>query len=153
MTDLQNKLFASLLRTACIREPSAEHRFHPVRKWRFDYAWPADHLALEIEGGVWMASHGHKSRHFSGSGAKADMEKYNAAACLGWRIIRRMPEQLLTVETVELVRTALVAASGTRELPPPADQPGARTLPCDRATTERPVEAARPPPLGPSADG
>ena len=28
-----------------------EYRFHPTRKWRFDYAWPENKIALEVEGG------------------------------------------------------------------------------------------------------
>ena len=34
-------------------EPEREYRFAPPRRWRFDFAWPAAMLALEVEGGVW----------------------------------------------------------------------------------------------------
>lgn len=29
-----------------------EHRFHPTRRWRFDFAWPDEKVALEVEGGT-----------------------------------------------------------------------------------------------------
>ncbi len=60
-----------------------EHRFHPVRKWRFDFAWPELKIAAEVEGGVWT-----KGRHTRGAGFIKDCEKYNAAGELGWRVFR-----------------------------------------------------------------
>ena len=41
------------LKVDCVKE----FKFHPVRKWRFDYAVPEHKIALEVEGGVWT---GHK---------------------------------------------------------------------------------------------
>lgn len=66
----------------------AEHQFHPIRKWRFDYAF-LDHLvAVEIEGGAWK-----NGRHTRGSGFEKDREKYNEAAKSGWRIFRFSPDE------------------------------------------------------------
>lgn len=59
-----------------------EHRFHPKRKWPFDFAWLDLMVAVEIEGGHW---HG---RHTRGKGFVDDCEKYNAATALGWRVLR-----------------------------------------------------------------
>lgn len=64
----------------------AEYKFHPDRKWRFDYAWVDKKIALEIEGGIWK-----KGRHVRGKGYENDCEKYSEAAVLGWRIIRATP--------------------------------------------------------------
>jgi hypothetical protein len=33
--------------------PVEEYGFHPTRKWRFDYAFVGEKLAVEVEGGVW----------------------------------------------------------------------------------------------------
>lgn len=60
-----------------------EHRFHPVRRWRFDFAWPDHKVAVEIEGGTWTGG-----RHTRGGGFEADAEKYLEALMLGWRVIR-----------------------------------------------------------------
>jgi very-short-patch-repair endonuclease len=74
------------LRAAGLPEPVREHRFHPSRRWRFDFAWPAAMLAVEVEGGSWI--HG---RHVRGRGFAADCDKYNAAVLLGWRVLRFTP--------------------------------------------------------------
>lgn len=60
-----------------------EFKFHPKRKWRFDFAWPDLLVAAEVEGGVFV-----RGRHVSPKGFVADCEKYNAAAQLGWTVLR-----------------------------------------------------------------
>src|SRR3970040_1770915 len=75
-----------------------EYRFHPTRKWRCDYAWPHAKIALEIEGGVWVGG-----RHTSSSGFTKDMEKYNEAGLLGWRIFRVTPQQVKNGQAIVLL--------------------------------------------------
>ena len=87
---------------AGLPRPLAEYRFHPSRKWRFDLAWPKDRVALEIDGAVWV-----QGRHTRGSGYVKDMEKFNAAAALGWRVLKVQPRELFTASTVELIRKTL----------------------------------------------
>lgn len=65
-----------------------EYKFHPKRKWRFDYALPEYMIAIEIEGGVWNNGAHVRGRHYI-----SDMEKYNQAQILGWRVLRYTPEQ------------------------------------------------------------
>lgn len=60
-----------------------EVRFHPARKWRFDYADTERRIAVEYEG-VMQGT----SRHTTIGGYCGDVEKYNAAAFLGWRVFR-----------------------------------------------------------------
>ncbi len=79
-----------------------EFRFHPTRKWRFDFAWPEHKVAMEIEGAVWV-----RGRHTRGSGFVKDMEKYNAAASLGWRVFRFTPQQVAKFEHVPIIIGAL----------------------------------------------
>lgn len=70
----------------CRKFPAAaEHRFQPPRKWRFDFAWPAVMVAVELEGGTYS---GRKSRHTTATGHQGDCEKYNAAAIAGWCVLR-----------------------------------------------------------------
>ncbi len=94
--------FATMLRRAKLPPAVPEYRFHDERLWRFDYAWPMHHVALEVEGGVWTAG-----RHTRATGFLRDMEKYNAAVLDGWRVLRTVPDHLtgLTVET--MLRRAL----------------------------------------------
>lgn len=92
----------TLCRSMKIPEPRPEHRFHPGRKWRFDYAWPLYMLAMECEGGLWT-----NGRHSRGSGAVADLEKYSEAAILGWRILYCTPEQMHNGVALDRVIRAL----------------------------------------------
>lgn len=89
-----------------IPAPEAEHKFAPDRRWRFDYSWTAHKVALEVEGGVWTGG-----RHTRGSGFLGDMEKYNRAAVLGWRVARVVPSELMKTATVELIRQMIWRAA------------------------------------------
>lgn len=66
-----------------------EYRFDEARKWRFDFAWPAEMVAVEIEGGTRG-----KSRHTSGTGYQRDCEKYTAATLQGWALFRLTPAMI-----------------------------------------------------------
>lgn len=79
----------ALCRAAGLPEPIPEYKFHPLRKWRADYCWPIHKVIVEIEGGAWS-----QGRHTRGSGFIADMAKYNAAALLGYAVLRYTPQQL-----------------------------------------------------------
>lgn len=69
--------------------PIEEHRFHPVRRWRFDLAFLKSKLAIEIEGGIWISG-----RHNRGSGFISDMDKYNEAVLESWYILRFTPQDV-----------------------------------------------------------
>jgi len=82
-----------------------EYQFAFGRKWRFDLAWPAQMVALEVQGGTWRKGGGaHR-----GTGALRDMEKFSEAACLGWRILYCQPKDLCTVAVADLIKRALEA--------------------------------------------
>lgn len=76
-----------------------EFHFCPDRKWRADYAFPNDKLLIEIEGGVWSGG-----RHFRGVGAIKDMEKYNEAAILGYRLLRFTPKQIKGFQALRSIK-------------------------------------------------
>lgn len=83
-------------------EPVREFKFHPVRRWRVDFAWPSLKVAVELEGGIWTGG-----RHTRGSGFVADMEKYNALALMGWRLLRFSGDDLRTGVAVNTVAAML----------------------------------------------
>ena len=62
-------------------EPLSEQTFHESRKWRFDFCWPDNMIAIEIQGGQWI-----KGGHNSGTGLQRDCEKFNAAQARGWKV-------------------------------------------------------------------
>ena len=87
--------FLTVLELECRRHnltlqpPQREHRFHPKRKWRFDFAWPSHLVAVEIDGGGWVSG-----RHNRASGQIADMDKYNADVLAGWKVLRYSGDHL-----------------------------------------------------------
>lgn len=84
--------------------PIPEYRFHPTRKWRFDWAFVPQRIAVEQEGAVWV-----NGRHTRGSGFVKDLEKYNAAAALGWRVIRGTPQQIARGDVLPTIQQAMEA--------------------------------------------
>lgn len=72
-------------------EPVREFQFHPERKWRFDFAFPERKLAIEIEG---------IGRHQTISGFTKDAEKYNAAAKLGWKVMRYTTAMVMRADAI-----------------------------------------------------
>ena len=88
--------------TGCEIKP--EHSFFPGRKWRIDFAIVDLKIGIEIEGGVWT-----NGRHTRGKGFIEDIKKYNAAATLGWVILRFTPQDLNKITTFETVQKTIEA--------------------------------------------
>lgn len=76
-----------------------EYRFHPVRKWRFDYAIPDSKVAVEVDGAVWVGG-----RHNRPAGYIADMEKLNTAASMGWLVLRITTDDRFCTKTVKMIK-------------------------------------------------
>jgi very-short-patch-repair endonuclease len=83
-------------------KPELEFKFHPVRKFRFDFAWPKYRVALEVQGGIWIAG-----GHSRGAGVVKDMEKENHACQLGWRVLKVQPKELCMLETVDMIKRTI----------------------------------------------
>lgn len=93
--------------------PVAEYRFHPVRQWRFDWAFVHEQLAVEIDGGVFLPAGG---RHNRGPGFRKDTEKYAEALMLGWRVLRVLPEHITTGQALTWIQH-IVNGPPTRSTP------------------------------------
>lgn len=90
-----------------------EHRFHPTRRWRFDWAWPSIMCAIEYEGGTWSQGAHVRGAHFS-----SDCEKYNTAQMMGWKVFRLTADMLtagLHVPVMAYIRQALDEEGGGGE--------------------------------------
>ena len=101
MSDAE-RAFETLIKWHDLPAPKTEVWFAKPRRWRFDFAWPDRMLAVEVEGGSWVAG-----RHTRGAGFEADCEKYNAAALAGWRVFRVTPAMIDDGRAIALVRRAL----------------------------------------------
>lgn len=85
--------------------PVFEFRFHPVRQWRADIAWPdpdCGGVLLEIDGGGYQ--HG---RHHRPAGFAEDQLKRNAAIELGFQPLHVTPQTLYSASTLSSLRALL----------------------------------------------
>lgn len=115
MKDPQTMAYLATFQEEGIPTPETEYRFHPKRRWRFDFAWPLHRVALEIEGGVF----GKKGKrcptcklrgvgaHNSVKGILRDIDKYNAAQVNQWAVVRCIPTKRTAPETYETIRRVL----------------------------------------------
>ena len=78
--------FLTLWTQTGLQSPVAEYQFAPPRRWRFDFAFPAQRLAVEFDGGQWVIAGGRHNRD-------GDREKLNTAAAMGWRVLRYSNQQ------------------------------------------------------------
>ena len=82
----------------------------PLRRWRFDFRINgpvASHrtpplIAVEVEGSLFVGG-----RHGGAPSIMRDVEKRQAAAVLGWRIIPVTPQQAANGKALQLVKAAL----------------------------------------------
>ena len=105
-----------------------EYVFHPTRRWRFDFAIPSNLIAVEVEGGltgaplhcqacgatVMIRTKAGKSivvrqsgRHNVGAGYQSDLEKYQEAVLLGWRVVRVSTADVKSGRAIDLVKRLL----------------------------------------------
>jgi len=93
-------------RAARLPEPEAEARFHPTRRWKFDYLFRGFGLAVEVQGGNFV-----RGRHVQGAALIQEYEKLNAAAALGYRIIFVTPRQVANGQALAAIEAALTPAA------------------------------------------
>jgi hypothetical protein len=92
----EHKLLARELTQAQIAFQE-EFRFHPKRRWRFDFL--VDNFGIEIVGGLWMKRGGHSQ----GQAQLDDMEKFNHAALLGYRVLQFTPGQVKNETAIKMI--------------------------------------------------
>ena len=81
---------------------SREQHILPGRRFRFDFAWYAEKVALEIHG-----VYGNKSRHRTSTGFQRDRVKMNLAQIAGWIVIEAGTDHVKSGEFLEWLEAAL----------------------------------------------
>ncbi len=81
------------LQQGLIDDYKKEVLFVPGRRFRFDWAIMSLQIAIEYEG-----IFSKKSRHTTISGYTGDIEKYNLALTLGWKVLRYTAKNYLELE-------------------------------------------------------
>ena len=95
-------LYKSLYKN--VPKPVREYRFDDTRRFRFDFAWIKEKVAVEIQGGVWG-----RGGHSTGVGLNRDCDKSNLATANGWKVFKFTTNHLREKpkESLELVYNAL----------------------------------------------
>ncbi len=86
--------------------PEQEYKFHPMRDWRLDFAWPARMIACECDGGLWIDGGGGHNRPLE---YIKDCKKRNAATLLGWRVFNFTTNMIESGEAVATLEKAFMA--------------------------------------------
>ncbi len=78
-----------------------------LKDWRFDFAWPARKLAVEVEGGAHVGG-----RHTRGVGFEEDCLKYHRAMELGWTVYRCEGKLIRRGDAADLISRLLGVGRG-----------------------------------------
>jgi len=68
--------------------------------WRIDWALVDHKIAVELEGGIWMAGKG----HVNGKTYKDNCDKYNKLTSEGWQVIRFTADHVKSSDYAPLLR-------------------------------------------------
>ena len=85
-----------------IRGWKREVSFVPGRRFRWDFAFCEEKLAIEIQGGTWSGG-----RHTRGGGYEQDCIKAQLAALAGWAVLPFTGSQVVRGEAVDVIERAL----------------------------------------------
>lgn len=96
------EIFSIQIRAVRLPPAQREYRFHPERRWKFDFSWPQSMVAVEIEGGTYL-----RGRHVRPEGFRNDCIKYNEAALLGWKVLRGDSRMVKNGVLLSLVERAI----------------------------------------------
>ena len=83
--------------------PERQYKFCSSRKWTFDFAFPIQRVAVEVEGGTWGYG-----RHNRAGGFEKDCEKYNTATLADWRVLRYTTKMVLDGIAIEEVKRLVI---------------------------------------------
>ena len=74
--------FLFICKTYNLPTPERECHLIPERRFRWDFCWREQKVAVELQGGIFSGG-----RHTRGAGYILDMEKNNLAVLSGWRVL------------------------------------------------------------------
>ena len=94
-------LFAWSLKAHGIKHYVMEYPFAPPRRWRFDFAFLEERIAVEIHGGVWSLG-----RHNRPKGYMADLEKMNTAQMMGWMVLQFTGDDIKNGKAIAMINNA-----------------------------------------------
>lgn len=102
-SDLERE-FLWLCKVEQLPTPEREVRVVPGRRFRFDFVFEPQKVAVEVDGGQWIPGGG---RHQRGSSVARDAEKMNLAQLEGYRVFRFTTSQIKDGSCIRVLKEAL----------------------------------------------
>ena len=105
-SDLED-IFAAQLDAVGLTGYVREYRAIPGRRYRFDFCWVKERLAVEIQGGTYS-----RGAHARPLGIKRDYEKGNLAVQFGWRVLQFDADMVKSGQALDFTETMLRGDNG-----------------------------------------
>jgi len=105
-SELENT-FAAQLDAVGLDGYVREYQAIPGRRFRFDFCWVKERLAVEIQGGTYS-----RGAHARPLGIKRDYEKGNLAVQFGWKVLQFDADMVKSGQALEFTEKMLRGNNG-----------------------------------------
>ena len=105
-SDLED-MFAFQLDAVGLTGYVREYRAIPGRRFRFDFCWVKERLAVEIQGGTYS-----RGAHARPLGIKRDYEKGNLAVQFGWKVLQFDADMVKSGQALDFTERMLRGDNG-----------------------------------------
>jgi len=102
MSSQLEDIFASQLDAVGLDGYVREYQAIPGRRFRFDFCWVKERLAVEIQGGTYS-----RGAHARPLGIKRDYEKGNLAVQYGWKVLQFDGDMVKSGQALEFTEKIL----------------------------------------------
>ena len=100
-------IFAAQLDAVGLDGYVREYQAIPGRRFRFDFCWVKERLAVEIQGGTYS-----RGAHARPLGIKRDYEKGNLAVKYGWRVLQFDADMVKSGQALDFTEKMLRGDNG-----------------------------------------
>ena len=100
-------IFAAQLDAVGLDGYAREYQAIPGRRFRFDFCWVKERLAVEIQGGTYS-----RGAHARPLGIKRDYEKGNLAVQFGWRVLQFDADMVKSGQALDFTEKMLRGNNG-----------------------------------------
>ena len=100
-------IFAAQLDAVGLDGYVREYQAIPGRRFRFDFCWVKERLAVEIQGGTYS-----RGAHARPLGIKRDYEKGNLAIKYGWRVLQFDADMVKSGQALDFTEKMLRGDNG-----------------------------------------
>ncbi len=100
-------------------QPEQQYRPWQERRFKYDFAFPALRLLIDVQGGTWIKK---KTGHSSGSGMRDDAIKHGLAALSGYRVLLFTSDMISNGVALDFIEVATGAGTLDKAAAPLRDR-------------------------------